>query len=228
MVGFYDDSYQELRRFKRKKNAVLTFLALILVCFLLCWSPLPAPFGASLGNDLTMALIGAFASAGMVLALDLIEFYEDVLDRCWRLAMKVHDYAYSTEGTWFLPFYYSAEEATELIYETERPRINAPWVKNHHQHWEHYRTVRSEYDDLFSSKPTDQQNEMMLVEINRWKDEADNQAAHYYRMKQAVESMIKLDSLLRALPKTGPIKGFLRIVQISKYLIKRTEFEYEN
>lgn len=82
MVGFYDDSYQELRRFKRKKNAVLTFLALILVCFLLCWSPLPAPFGASLGNDLTMALIGAFASAGVVLTLDLIEFYEDVLDRC--------------------------------------------------------------------------------------------------------------------------------------------------
>ena len=121
MVGFYDDSYQELRRFKRKKNAVLTFLALILVCFLLCWSPLPAPFGASLGNDLTMALIGAFASAGVVLTLDLIEFYEDVLDRCWRLAMKVHDYAYSTEGTWFLPFYYSAEEATELIYEMEDP-----------------------------------------------------------------------------------------------------------
>ena len=69
---------------------------------------------------------------------------------------------------------------------------------------------------------------MMLVEINRWKVEADNQAAHYYRMKQAVESMIKLDSLLRALPKTGPIKGLLRIVQISKDLIKRTEFEYEN
>ena len=100
-----------------------------------------------------MALIGAFASAGMVLTRDLIEFYEDVLDRCWRLAMKVHDYAYSTEGTWFLPFYYSAEEATELIYEMERPRINAPWVKNHHQHWEHYRTARSKYDDFLAPNP---------------------------------------------------------------------------
>lgn len=69
---------------------------------------------------------------------------------------------------------------------------------------------------------------MMLVKINRWKDEANNQIAHYYRMKQTAESMIKLDSLLQALPKTGPIKGFLRIVQISKDLIKKTEFEYEN
>lgn len=25
MVGFYDDSYQELRRYKRKKNAALIF-----------------------------------------------------------------------------------------------------------------------------------------------------------------------------------------------------------
>lgn len=112
-----------------------------------------APFGASLGNDLAMALIGAFAFAGVVLALDLIEFYEDVLDRCWRLAMKVHDYAYSTEGTWFLPVYYSAEEATELIHEMERPRINAPWVKNHHQHRERYRTERSEYDDFLAPNP---------------------------------------------------------------------------
>ena len=62
-----------------------------------------------------MALIGAFTSAVVVLALDLIEFYEDALDRCWRLAMKVHDYAYSTEGTWFLPIYLSVEDATELI-----------------------------------------------------------------------------------------------------------------
>lgn len=75
MVGFYDDSYQKLRRCKRKKNAVLIFFALILVCFLLRWSPLPAPFGTTLGNDLSMTLIGAFASAGVVLALDLIEFY---------------------------------------------------------------------------------------------------------------------------------------------------------
>lgn len=88
--------------------------------------------------------------------------------------------------------------------------------------------MRSEYDDFFSSQPADQQDEMMLAKINRWRDGANNQAAHYYRTKQAAESVVKLESLLQALPRTGPIKGFLHIVQISKSLINETELKYKD
>lgn len=222
MSAFFSHTYQIEQKFKRKIRAVAVFCAFGCICFLLAWSSLPSPFGEELGNDLAIALVGAFTSAAVVLGLDLFEMYEEVIDRAWRFAIKTHDYASDTGGVAFLPYYYSVEEAAELADEMFSKPL--PGLMRRTECNEVYKAKRLSSDEWFSKISPEQQYNVVLAEVESWLEKAKPQIRHYYEMKCAARAMTELRPLLKMLPSLAVVRGFLGIADIADELISATNY----